>query len=345
MNYFDSEWKKRKPHTYNLDKFYSLGSPVCLYDLGASGGTPPPFCWVLGGIKLVNFEPNVSAEVEGSGTNCSIAIGPREMGTLYINRRQTTSSLLPPCQEIVSRYDFSKMFPEGAEIFETTSKVDIETIGLDDAVKRFTLPLPDFLKIDVQGVTFEVLESGKQTIDESVVGLQVEVEFIETYEGQKTLGAVHDYLERQGFEIFRLTNLNRWNYKTAFPLNMYSGQDVYCDLLYLRSLRHVDDYPEFWTIEKITKFIKICLLYDLTDTAAAFMERFIAKGLISKSSTEELKILIIGWTGALDHFYPLGPARFRIQLFLNASVLMLEALLPKTIYNTLKLFRKKIFSL
>ena len=86
------------------------------------------------------------------------------------------------------------------------------------------------------------------------MGLQAEVEFVETYEGQKTFGAVHEYLEKQDFEIFRLTNLNHWIYKTAMPLKMYTGQDVFCDLLYLRSLRHVERYPDFWTSFRIIQF-------------------------------------------------------------------------------------------
>lgn len=336
LSYFKGDWNNRKPNKAHLDKFYSLGAPICLYDLGAFGGAPPPFCWVLDGIRLVNFEPNVSAELEGTGKNCNIAIGPKEMGTLFINRRQTTSSLLPPCKKVVNRYDFSDMFPEGAEIFETVSEVETETIGLDDAVKKYTLPFPDFLKIDVQGLTFEVLESGTQAIDDSVLGLQVEVEFIETYQGQKTFGAVHGYLEKHGFEIFKLTNLSSWKYKTAFPLKMCSGQDVYCDLLYLRSISHVDECPEFWTTDKIIKFIKLCLLYDLTDTAAAFIEKFIVKELIDKSSVEEIRELTMNWTGALDYFYQANQVRSRARLFKEACVLMLQSMLPKRVYITLR---------
>jgi hypothetical protein len=344
-SYFKGEWNSRKPHNAHLNAFLSLGDPLCVYDLGASGGTPPPFCWLLDGIKLINFEPNSSAEVEGSGKNCDIAIGPDSMKTLYINRRQTTSSLLPPCEDIVNRYDFSKMFPDEPRVFETVSTAAIETMGLDDGVKNLALPSPDFLKIDVQGLTLEVLLTGEKTLSDSVLGLQAEVEFLETYRGQKTFGAVHEYLEKQDFEIFRLSNLNRWRYKTSMPLMMYTGQDVFCDLLYLRSLRHVERYPQFWTSSRIIQFIRICLLYDLTDTAAAFLEKLIAKKLIDESVTKKLARLIMTWEGALDYFY--HPAIWkkseRRKQLIHASNLMLKSLLPSGIYDNLVSFYRKYF--
>ena len=188
-----------------------------------------------------------------------------------------------------------------------------------------------------------MLLTGEKTLSESVLGLQAEVEFVETYNGQKTFGAVHEFLEKQNFEIFRLSNVNRWPYKTSMPLTMYTGQDVFCDLLYLRSLRHVERYPEFWTSLRIIQFIRICLLYDLTDTAAAFLEKLIAKKLIDESSTEKLARLIMTWEGALDFFYHSAIVKEseRRKQFMHASNLMLKSLLPSRIYNNLISFYRK----
>jgi len=340
VKYFTGVWNSRKPHKEHLNVFLSLGDKICVYDLGASGGTPPPFCWLLEGISLINFEPDIRSELEGAGKSYTVAIGPPTLRTLYVNRRQTTSSLLPPCDDVVNRYDFARLFPREPRIFETLSTVDIETSGLDEVIKRLALPPPDFLKIDVQGLTYEVLETGKETIAGSLLGLQAEVEFVETYAGQKTFGSVHEYLEKQDFEIFRVTNLNHWPYKTSMPLKMYTGQDVFCDLLYLRSLRHVDRYPEFWTARRIIQFVRICLLYDLTDAAAAYLERFIAKKLIDEKSVEGLAELIRSWTGALDYFYhPSAEShkgRTKKRLFFHACDLMLKSMLPDRVYNYLR---------
>ena len=342
LNYFKGEWCSRTPNVKNLNSFLSLGKPLCLYDLGASGGTPPPFCWIADGVLLVNFEPDSRASLVEGRRNYDIAIGPSEMRTLYINQRQTTSSLLPPCKEVVNRYDFSA-FPEGQKIFETVSQVKIETLGLDQAISEFEIPPPDFLKIDVQGLTYEVLETGRDALSQSVLGLQVEVEFIETYSGQKSFSAVHDFLTEYDFEIFKLSNLCHWKYLTSKPLKISTGQDVYCDFVYLRSLRHVDRYPEFWTHDRIVQYLKICLLYDLTDTAAAFLDKFIEKGLINSASCCDLEKLIVSWGGALDYFYlPSKTAAMRKKLFKDACILMLQSLLPVGVYRSLCNFRNKI---
>ena len=302
-NYFSGAWCSRIPNEENLKSFLKLGDSIRVYDLGASGGAPPPFCWIKNGITLINFDPDSRADFETTGINCRIAIGPKEFRKLYLNRRQTTSSLLPPCEDIIRRYDFSKMFPEEPRIFDTVSTTEVEVMGLDDVVRKKNLPYPDFLKVDVQGLTFEVLETGKETIAESVLGIQAEVEFLETYSGQKTFGAIHDLLEKQYFEIFRLTNLNRWFYNTSLPLSAYTGQDVFCDFLYLRSLRHIDRYPEFWTDRRIIQFLRLCLLYDLPDAAASYLERFIEKKIVNESSIEDLIKIICNWKGALNFFY------------------------------------------
>ncbi len=336
-DYFKGEWNSRKPNRKHLNEFLSLGSPICVYDLGASGGSPPPFCWLLDGITLGNFEPDARAAVEKSSHNCSIAIGPEEMDTLYLNRRQTTSSLLPPFKDVVDRYDFTKLFPKEPQIFETVSTVKIKTLGLDDVKTEFSLPDPDFLKIDVQGLTFEVLLTAEQLLSESILGIQTEVEFIETYKNQKTFGAVHEYLGHQNFEIFRLTNLNSWTYKTSIPLKIQTGQNVFCDLLYLRSLSHVDSCPEFWTPEKIIQFIKICLLYDLTDSAAAFLEKFVKKKLIDAHINRQLAQLIMKWEGALEYFYlPLSRKELITKRFLSVSNTIAKLLLPKKKHSQLK---------
>lgn len=320
---------------------------LCVYDLGASGGTPPPFCWVEDGLTLVNFDPDSRAVLAEGKRNYSVAIGPKGMNTLHVNHRQTTSSLLPPCRDIVDRYDFSA-FPEGQDIFKTIDTVEVETVGLDEAILKYEIPSPNFIKLDVQGLTYEVLQTGEKLLENSVLGIQAEVEFLETYKGQKSFSAVHDLLAEYDFEVFKLTNLCSWKYKTSYPLVRPKGQDVYCDLLYLRSLRHVDRYPEFWSFDRITHFIQICLLHDLTDTAAAFLDKFVKNGMVKVSSITELSNLVSSWDQAVDYFYlpkeGVAKNQGRKAQFITSCDLMLKSLLPKAIYGAIRDFKKSLDS-
>jgi hypothetical protein len=78
----------------------------------------------------------------------------------------------------------------------------------------------------------------------------------------------------------------------------------------------------------------------LTDTAAAFLEKFIERNLIKNPSAEKLADLIMKWEGALDYFYYPAPER-RKEQFLRAANLMIRSLLPSQTYNNLKTFYRK----
>ena len=302
-SYFKGKWQTLEKNQINSANFLSFGQRICLYDLGSSGGTPPPFCWILEGIDLVNFEPDPKADSEGGGSTLPIAIGPKRLNKIFLNKRPTTSSLLEPYKPVVDRYDFTRIFKNEGDIFHTVETQEVETYGLDEIIQFKKLQPPDFLKIDVQGLSLEVLESGEKCLSESVIGIQIEVEFLETYKGQKTFGAVHEYLIDKGFEIFRLTNLNRWYYKTKIPTKLYTGQDTFCDLLYLRNIDSIQEGHKFWDQEKAIKAILIFLLYDLTDAAMAYLDRFESKNIIPETISKKLEHLIGNWEGAMKYFY------------------------------------------
>jgi FkbM family methyltransferase len=334
--YFKGDWLHLDRNHANTSRFLSLGTRMCLYDLGSAGGTPPPFCWILEGIDLVNFEPDPGAESEGFGITLPVAIGPSNLDRIYLNRRPTTSSLLPPYRPIIDRYDFSHLFGQQG-IFDTVDVQEVKTVGLDDIVGSRGLPPADFLKIDVQGLSFEVLQSAKTVLSDSVLGLQIEVEFLETYDGQKTFGVVHEYLYDNGFEIFEISNINQWYYRTSLPLRNLKGQDVFCDLLYLRNMDSLDN-TGFWNPDRAVKFMMVCLLYDLTDTAAAFLEKSSAAGLLKGDEYGELESLVVNWESALGFFFFTEPPERPtwIDKVLDASPRrILRVMLPQKLRNHL----------
>ena len=140
-----------------------------------------------------------------------------------------------------------------------------------------------------------------------MLGLQIEVEFLESYSGQRTFGEVHEYLYRLGFEIFTLSNLNAWYYRSTIPLKMRTGQHTFCDLTYFRRIDSIEENG-FWTSERAKQALRLLLLHDLTDTAAAFLERFKHVGLVADEESRVIARLISDWEGALGYFYPPEPA-------------------------------------
>jgi FkbM family methyltransferase len=300
--YFNGPWLSREPDAGHRKAFDELGPKIVLFDLGAAGGTPPPFCFVPDSIELVNFEPDGRVECAPGEQQLPVALGPKHLRRLNLNRRPTTSSLLDANANIVGRYDWSVIFGEAVDIFETMRTVEVDTYGLDEIIETKGLKQPDFLKIDVQGLSLEVLESGARCLRDDVIGLQIEVEFLESYTGQKTFGEVHEYLYHLGVEIFTLSNVNAWYYRSAFPLKMRTGQHTFCDLTYFRRIDSIEQ-DGFWTPERAKQALRLLLLHDLTDTAAAYLERFQRRGLLTQDLARVFARLIGEWEGALGYFY------------------------------------------
>jgi len=111
--------------------------------------------------------------------------------------------------------------------------------------------------------------------------------------------------------------LNAWYYKTQLSLSKYSGQDTFCDFIYFRSIDSIDKNPTFWTKERALSCIQLLLLYDLTDAAAAYYEKFKAKNLLGAESIPELERLICGWRSALEFFYLPKPLRLKAILSIS----------------------------
>jgi FkbM family methyltransferase len=300
MSYFNGPWQARVPSATRGELFSAIFPSLTLFDLGAAGGTPPPFLFLGNKLQVVTFEPEPSAVVEVNGINCPEAVGPTKYKTLFVNRRPTTSSLLKPNRRIVDRYNWERNFPGQGNIFETVREIPIETTPMDDAIRKHGLPTPDFLKIDVQGLTYEVLEGAKRSLTEAVMGIQVEMEFSECYEGQKTFGAVHEMLNDAGFEVFGLSNINAWTYLTVNPVVNPRGQETFCDITYFRSIDCVGR-DGVSTREELEKLVGLLLLFDFNDAAMAYLDRGVKCGLI------ELKHpafrLATEWPGSIEFFY------------------------------------------
>ncbi|MBC2606930.1 FkbM family methyltransferase [Pelagicoccus albus] len=300
MPYFTGIWEHLESNQTALSEFSRTFGNFTLHDLGAAGGCPPPYCYATNCIKLVNFEPVPNASVSAFGTSIETAIGPSELNRLYINKRPTTSSLLRPCKRVTDRYTFLPIFGKDDDIFETVEEIPIQTTPLDEAISRFNIPPPQSLKIDVQGLTYEVLEGASKTLEDHTICIGAEVEFIESYTDQKSFGAVHELLRSQDFELFKQDNLNKWYYRKNLPGKIQNGQHAFCDFLYFRSIDTIG-VSKFWNETNARLCLGLLLLHDLVDSADAYYKRFTDNSILHPSS--EIEAIISEWRSALSFFY------------------------------------------
>jgi FkbM family methyltransferase len=79
-------------------------------------------------------------------------------------------------------------------------KITVPTMKLDDYLFEEPVASPVFLKIDVQGAEMLVLEGATRTLQDVVVGVQVEMSLVPLYEGQSLYWEVDGFLRAKGFK-------------------------------------------------------------------------------------------------------------------------------------------------
>ena len=142
----------------------------------------------------------------------------------------------------------------------------------------------DFLKIDVDGKDFDILQTFDQALAElGVLGVGIEVRFWGSHE--ETDGAFHNvdrFLKAQGFELF---NLSIRRYSTAALPSRFSGRAPGAtetgrvhqgDAMYARDLGSglYDEFAKRLTGEKVLNLAAIFAVFDLPDCAAELALKF-----------------------------------------------------------------------
>jgi len=199
----------------------------------------------------------------------NVALSNRqEKANLYVTQTPARSSLLRPNRDLIQKfYD-----PREFQIVDTQS-VCVET--LDHVLAEHHLAA-DFLKVDVQGTGFEVLQGAGHALTQSVLGVEVEVEFAPRYESQTLFPGVHQFLHERGFSLFGLTP-RHFRCRSGARYGTTNGRLVYANALYFRELTGSEEKG------RILKALMLYQLYGYVDYAAGLFE-------LAKSSFTEVEV-------------------------------------------------------
>jgi FkbM family methyltransferase len=151
------------------------------------------------------FEPNFNELAKLTSQQIkSFNIGlsdEAKFGTLCINAGSSTNSILP------LNKNASKLWG-GIEDLNPVSKINCEFSTIDIFMEKNLINYIDFLKIDVQGAEFKVLEGAKKNLlSQNIKLIQVEVIVVSTYEGQKTMGFYLDLFESYGYKLKGISDM------------------------------------------------------------------------------------------------------------------------------------------
>jgi FkbM family methyltransferase len=178
-----------------------------------------------------------------------------ETADLYITYDPFNSSLRKANPAYHAHYsganpDFDYVFAETTAVVERRR---VQTVSLDSLVESALVLPPDFLSVDTEGTEFEILQGARRTLTSHVVGLVVEVEFHQLYEGQRLFGDVQQFLSSLGFDFVRFLHLGELSPYRA-PIGLRGdGFQTGGDALFLRRLESVNDAgtPRVCTLRKL----------------------------------------------------------------------------------------------
>jgi len=199
---------------------------LVVVDVGAAGGLQQPWAGVEEHVVAVMFEPNpvMAAELRQQKTKFSEVI-VIESGlsdhvgqeTLHITMSEGCCSLLTPNDDFLGIYTV-------APAFRIRHDVPVAVTTYQTLYRAGRVPKPDLVKIDVQGLEYEVLTGFGDLLD-ACMAVQLEAHVYPIYRGQKLLGELVALLAERGLVLRKLV-----------PVNHFDGDAVEFDAWF--SLRH-----------------------------------------------------------------------------------------------------------
>ena len=222
----------------------TINSKVYYVDVGAANAVDRKFKEFLRDERLsyVGFEPDARSALEFPGQVHPVALGAkREVRTLNLCRKPEVSSFLKPNMRLLRNF-------HRPERFDVVSTSEVEVVPLNDYLDKSGSYI---LKLDVQGFELEVLKGATQLLA-NTVAVELEVEFLELYEGQPLFGDISSFLGAHGFVFEDFVKLVHW----PRPNGLGLGALAFGQALFVRT---IDSFNE---MEAKSKFDAMALVVE-----------------------------------------------------------------------------------
>lgn len=269
-----------------------------LVDIGARGGTEATWKNFEGIADFIGFEPHLTecANLNRLAQDQGLVrqrFYPHAIADKNGPRPYYVTKFAHSCGLYRANDDWMGRFPHTT--LDVVREVEIETMTLDFFCAQESLDHLDFLKIDVEGAEFEVLEGGLQTLtDRKVLGIKTEFWWDPIAKGQRSFAEIDMLLRRHGFRFYDL-ELNRYARSTlpsgpvrgkveedgsitvlGGPVANY-GQAWTGDALYFRDPvgdMKAGEHHISWDRDSLLRLCGLLDVYDYGDCAIEILETF-----------------------------------------------------------------------
>jgi len=236
-----------------------------LFDVGASMGIHPRWKLLKERFHCFGFEPNdeeyakLRPDPQITWINAALADKDGSID-LHLTKAFQNSSTRHPNGEVLAELAWG----DGHKVVRTL-EVPCKTV---DTVAKENDVRPDFLKLDTQGTELDILQATSAEVINGLVGIELEVSFLQVYEGQALFSETDAFLRRHGLLCWDFGNVLRMKPRGLDSYQSPYGRLISCDALYFRQPTHA------MSTEQIAKLWAALSLYGYEDEAEFIRRKF-----------------------------------------------------------------------
>jgi FkbM family methyltransferase len=141
-----------------------------------------------------------------------------------VTEHQALNSVMEMNSDLLKQHDYMQ------RDFTATAVREVEARSLDSLFKGQDV---HFIKLDVEGAEYDVLQGMGDMLERSVLGLRAEVIFAEVYKGAALFGEINKYMIDHGFELLNLDYTGAGNKAGRFTLPGRFGRLISSDAVWI----------------------------------------------------------------------------------------------------------------
>tara|TARA_A100000164_G_scaffold379464_1_gene423803 strand:- start:1289 stop:2203 length:915 start_codon:yes stop_codon:yes gene_type:complete len=219
--------------------------PIVLMHIGSAGSNFENWKDIANCSVLVSVDGNKASRNQNTTflkeiNDASLISNKNGKADFYITKDPNCSSLLKPNMEFIKNWYLSHRLV-------VKKKIKVNTISINDFLKKNKINYIDWLVIDAQGMDLKIIKSIKNKIKNNISVIDIEPGFFDFYKNEDKISDIFEYM-RKNFEFnemkfgksFRISNdkVSRLEKKLLFMTERASK--IYSNVTFLNNKTNIE---------------------------------------------------------------------------------------------------------